>query len=441
MSADTRIGIYPKDRENESLSMFVMGNLLAAVGNDETKAIVSTALQPNVMYDKYAINSRMREVLAGRHSPYAGHTLFFDYLSKSFSELGIVNPSGDTDEYSLSPLGLREGRSLAGHLLHFSETHPNVSLYKLFGSTSSAAETTNTGEEYKKRAPFIRYKILSTLATKQLPLRILDIARATHEDKGNVSSHLKQLRSSGILSYDSVTSNEPIVIYSPTNQEPSSEYFAKQRTPRLASDAYNAVVTEYRKDGGQRSVYLDDLLPYLPIREGGNMQHGQSTINRRYKVLEELVRDGFLKTARFNGFTRSEVSLSEKQQEQIVDIVAILTRFQSQDPTFLQEGVSLGNEILADPQRVYRLMEKARDVSTYANKIDYTSLSTIVLALLSSSEHPTGDLQASVEQTLGRSISRFHFSSLLGKMTDEGKIVGRMHKNYRYWHLPSTSEK
>ena len=123
-----------------------LDNLLAAIGNNEAKAVTLLVMRTGTIYSQRdlhqavihaqgkSIGWRMR-----KRSP-------FGYCEDSLSPIGLVTKEvidelGTTFGYARTEYGEQVGVPLAGLLLDFSRRHPeNVSLYRLFWSTASSSK-------------------------------------------------------------------------------------------------------------------------------------------------------------------------------------------------------------------------------------------------------------------------------------------------------------
>lgn len=431
---------------SEPISESYLSSLISFAGNDETKLITLCALQPGIVYDLPSINQRIKQLLGENQSPYIGHTLFRDYLQKSlvFTEAVVkVETEIDGADYRLSPDNSQSAIALAGHLLQFSERHPDIPLGAALAKSSSSGKVDESSlakaDESKKRAPSTRIRIFRKVLTSQLPIRITDLATSLGESPKILRSHLNNLTGQSLVNYESAPSNEPLVAYRTTETIPTSDFFEKSRYPILSLESYNAVVQITQGDTTRRA-YLEELVAKMPSRTTGGYIHGKGIESARVAALKNLARNGFIIVERFDGSMRSEINLTDTQRNYLSELVSVLDRFQSQDPTFIQEGMQIASEIISDPNRVYSLMLKAKNHSPSANSKPEPERRTEVLAVF-----PTGqslqakDLQKLFERRFGRKLSRFHINDLLGQLARTGLVEYKIEKNHKYWSLSQTN--
>lgn len=160
-------------RHTEKLPRPALYNLIAAVGNHEGKALVLAGMQKDRVYSGSDLKTVMTD-LQGNHplKTFDGRNLF-TYCQRTFEPIGLVARAVYNSElnevgYAKTEYGMQIGDALVGHLLSFSEQHPQYSLRSFFGATSSSAKpSTEEGfeGEYIRRASEARIKIFEELTS------------------------------------------------------------------------------------------------------------------------------------------------------------------------------------------------------------------------------------------------------------------------------------
>lgn len=157
-SSEPENTMYELEPKREHLSDEELGNLLAAFGNSEAKAITLGLMKPEVIY---SLSDLYKEVLHSQGDKPGWKTSWgipFQYCKDSLEPIGLVAREVTTDGglqrvgYVKTEKGEQLGEELAGYLLSFSLRHQDYSLIDILGSTTSARARLQdvNGAEYKK---------------------------------------------------------------------------------------------------------------------------------------------------------------------------------------------------------------------------------------------------------------------------------------------------
>lgn len=187
-----------------------MGNLLAAIGNNEAKALTLLLMQPGRIYTRRDIHDVFIRIQGGEDNAgwQSSHSLQFNYCQNSLAPIGLVAKEVveggvvlQTYGYMTTEYGEAVGKHLAALLLGFSRAHPDFSLYDFFGATQS---TSNTDPRNKKRAPLERMRILWELVTATLPIRQVDLTERLGKDhrQSLIGNHLRELARKRVIEYN-----------------------------------------------------------------------------------------------------------------------------------------------------------------------------------------------------------------------------------------------
>lgn len=117
-----------QSHSEEQLSDEQLGNLLAAVGNHEAKAVTFLVMRSETTYTAEDIHKAVIEAQGTLPGWRIHHQSAFKYCERSLSPIGlvakeVVDPNLNTYGYARTEYGERIGVSLAGLLLDFSRKY------------------------------------------------------------------------------------------------------------------------------------------------------------------------------------------------------------------------------------------------------------------------------------------------------------------------------
>lgn len=353
------------------------GNLLAAIGNGESKAILLCVMRPNIIYDKPSLHNLLLDAQGNflKEGWRMSLGVPFKYCGYSLAPLGLMAQEGlnpDLSEYGYvkREYGERIGIPFAGHMLALSEKY-DASLFEVFGGTSSVSAVTDTIEQagvtadYKKRSPIVRFKIFWEVLTRKLPLREADLITVIGEDQGILTDHLKKLSKFNLIDYDVVDPNRPYAYYMLADAEKVVRVRYRQHHGKitLKQHLYSIVISHPGED-----LTYESLFRSFKLNDPDRQLTLQAFTRRVTSYLAEWSRDGFIVEGRFSSDTQSEINLTPSQRTLLDDYMTTLKRFQAGEPSFLEEGRHKAYEIISDPRRVAILMRKARNKSPHARR-------------------------------------------------------------------------
>lgn len=338
----------------------VLGNLLAAVGNHEVRAILFSLMRPGHSYSGAELSHALRTIQTDPPAWVPGSTIAAGYCNETLEPLGVVAStsfSADlaTTEYAVTPLGEELGKPLVGALLHFAETHA-CSLIHLFGTTAAAGGTVQDSPDsgipmYRQRAPIARLRIFRALVATDQPMRVTDLVQTVHTDHAGVSRHLKRLAGHGIVEFESATPATS-VRYRRHPHPPAAPPQQYRHEATLTRDVLDAVHRLWAADVFTREEVLEAL--------GGDPEERKSRADTVTSILRKLATDGFLVSVGFQAGRRSRIRLTTESREMISELVELMDGYQRLDPVKLRDGRRHGQQVLADPRRVARLVQNAR---------------------------------------------------------------------------------
>lgn len=267
-------------------------------------------------------------------APLPGNRTFYDYCAQTLTPAGLLihelYGKGWGARYScftLSKAGERYGQPIAAFSLRYAVDH-NVSLYDLFGPTSSSGGT---------RAPYNRARIIELLA--QGCTRIVDLEKHLGLAHTDIYYHLKHLRARAFVRFASL------------RPEPGRKTYrwVKGRRPEEA------------KTVDMRRRLTAEVASWLQRHKVGTRRQIAREVNCEglqdvSKVLVGLEKQGLAQT-QFASTDRSVVELGERSQI-ILDYVQAV-RSGLMDKSRLPEMTRLLQEFKSDPVLLTRYVDAA----------------------------------------------------------------------------------
>lgn len=411
-AGEQRVALSEVTKPKEHLSDDEMGNLIAAVGNHESKAISLVVMEPGAIYPEEKLYEKVMQA-QGKVKGWVMHRAVpFKYCINSLSPIGLVTKEAldedlSTYGYIKTPYGENRGDPLAGVLLKFSYEHPDVSLQDFFGATNSSSKqiTTEKGVEIKERAPNTRLKIFWQLLTQTLPLRDIDLARALgRETTTYISTHIQSLRDKKIITYDAIKKGESFSFYQLSPKPPQEFPPSYMENPSSTAFVYQALL----QNKGQQ--WTRDTLAdhYLNSRKKDEKPLSREALKVTISgILAHLERQGYVKREKFSSAYHSEISLTNTQRQIMLDLVTLLDKFQNQDPQILQEGKEFADYLRTHPEVVSSLLAKTKEHSPNANQTSKDESQHRILSILNSSDEPltNQEIRESLKVTYGQSLS------------------------------------
>lgn len=420
-----------------------LGNLLAAIGNHELKALTLGVMREGTIYKREDIYRKLLEIQGRPYIWKTGKELVIKYCAKTLSPIGlvttreIINPNLSTYGYMITPYGEIIGKSLTGHLLGFSLRYPAFSSIEAMGATVSWSEvkriqTIDGGEaEFRKRAPVVRLKIFRQLVSSVLPIRAADLARAIGEKQGIVQNHLQTLSRLSIIEYKATEPNKPYSFYKLSPQRPNREPRPYPKKPTITKRVLEIFLSNPEFSGSPAMVAekLKELYPEYQALKQLTMQ--MMTNN----ILSHLEKEGFLAHEGFRYNIQSEINITDGNRAMLRELLGIVDRFKSGDEDFRKEGGAKLEKIINNPSLVRVLVAKARTTSPHASQTREQELVEIFSFLLQRYPNSTSrELQRYLEEydkrlELGRTYRILHSHKDQFKPTRRGRVI--------YWSVRS----
>lgn len=428
----------------EKISDLELGNLLAAVGNHEVKALTLLAMKEGEIYSRDRLHQRLLEIQGLRPGWSIGKTTPFDYCRYSLSPIGlvaqeVVDQWQNIYGYTKTRYGEDLGIPFAGLMLRLSEKYLSYSLYQVFANTMSKYPNKDkhnedkTEQQNKKRAPITRLKIFQQLLQYPSgPIREVDLAKLIGEDVSMVRRHLDNLSRNGIITFIStrVDTEYTRYILNPDHhsEPPSSKGYHGIRVP-LTQFVYLTVTEQSGK------AFTVNMLVDKYINEHGIEGDRKSIRKTISNILGRLRNQGYIKwEGVLHEGNQSQIYLSDTQRTFLRDIVSTMVQFQVRDEAFLANARQYAQELLLHPERVARLFEKAKEASSNANQKASQETASLILSLIRNNPRCTSkDLQTMLLQTFRKKISKIRINNLLGLLLESDQVAIVEKKGAKYY--------
>jgi hypothetical protein len=405
-----------------------VGELLAAVGNHEAKALTYVAMDPDCEYGVSALH-RLFLAIQGDPAAYIGTVnLPQKYCIYSYEPVGLVgrvtNDRGHIRHLKTDPDG--RATALAGHLLTRTEEHP-ASLAQIFGKT---AVRDQPGSE---RPPVRRLAVMRALLVEGQTTRYqADLARRSGVGELTVGHITEAFDRAGLLAYHTT----------PTYRM-KSRYLV--RTPiavggqgsgglldRAVADFLNTLVAHQR--GSELTITRDEIEAHL--RGQKRWQTAAALRDRLQRVMVRLAeRDQVTPLAAFAGRTRhTTIEIDDSQRTFLEQLVGGIDRIAAGDPRAIAEGTRQAEQIISDPPRVRHLLNKAFGSSKQVvNPISHEEKRRRVLAALAQCDGATSEqLTGLLSPDLNKSLVR----GTLSELARDGLVRGEKQPDgpYKLWY-------
>ncbi len=428
------------ENEREKLSKEEVANLLAAIGNHEAKALTLVAMQERVVYTRTSLLARIKNIQGVIPSWIMASGVLFNYGVKSFAPIGLVakellDPELNTIGLTRTEYGANIGVPLAGHLLEFSERQ-TFSLNQLFGSTHSAAPENDirVGDEtqqYKKRSPEIRIKIIKSLVKSSGAIRVVDISKEIEEDNRTVGRHLSELARFGIIEYESADVDIRVTYYKLADNSPQSPPPA-----HATSTGVPTRIIDFLKKNAGESFSIDELINRMTL-EGFKKRraaHAKSAQGSYLSTLGMLVKLGYVSREKFEQSLKSIAKISDGQRAVLEEVLAIIDGITSRNIEFLKQGKIKAENIISDPSRAAALFKKAKESSVLAARNTTQDNLGDILSIISQNPNISSlEIREHLEKVYGKRLSKTRIFGLLKILTSNSLILESERKNASYW--------
>jgi hypothetical protein len=427
LHASREIGPTP-----ESLSDVRLGELLAAVGNHEGKALLILAMdaasQAEMYYTRGGLNDLLLN-LPGSENAYLGNRgNQVAWCKGSLGPIGLVAKERHigAERYAITEEGRCMGAPLAALLLDFSERH-GTALEEIFGGSVSST---------KMRAPLIRLRMMTEILTSPRGICLSDLVETTGVASQTVlGKHLHKLSIGGLLEYDD------------WNLAINENRYIKGKKPYPGHGLMGSwvpTIIEHLEGSEERPVSLDNLIdfcratkPHLARGIDEKQLRDQITETLHYLKKKELI-------SQVEGRTHNQtlkISLTTEQEEFWVELLNILDAFSDHSPSLLSRGKALASQILRDPDMIANLLNRSAEASAHSRNSAKKDLGSVVLGVLRAAKKPLSvrELVEQVSEKQGRTASREGVNKIVKRLAEEGQATESTDKVQRYEITPATT--
>lgn len=431
-------------KHQERMKEEELGNLLAAIGNHEAKALLLAAMQPGKLYTQQELHTLMVDKQGKQQVWKINSTIPFGYCKRSLHPSGLVAKEvtflkgRKASSYHKTAYGKKIGDALAGHLLAFSEQHDGVSLIALFGSTNSPGKSTEITTSQglvasKNRAPFTRYTIMYKLLTSQLPLRESDLARALQEDEQVLSFHLDNLSRKGLITYAAIGRAKAFSFYTLSENPPAREPTPYRRQRTRTRQVYAYLRDHPDQQIGRDAIYQSLISELMPVSQSKEKSRKALISN----ILAYLAKEGYAQPVKFIFGKLSEINLTDTQRTLFHDAVTLIDRLSTLDEAFLAEGRQQAAAIVADPGRFSNLLQKAKEASPQANRHKTDDMIDMLTNILA--RHPACTVkmvQTYLMDEYGKETDKITVGKYMKRLVGLGRITITEKRTTHYYSLP-----
>jgi len=417
--------------KREPLTDGEIGNLVAAVGNHENKALLLSAMKPEVVYSRNDLNKLFLEIQDDPPAWKVSDNLPFGYCMRSLAPIGlvakdVVDPDRGIVGFYKTDLGIDVGDALAGHLLDYSLKHPEISLSQIFGSTVSPSER-------GARSPRMRIDILGELLTYDQPVNIADLPSVKEGDARRESGHIREMEKN-----DLIVVNSNVRQTFDVDSQKLSQIELDGHDPAL-SPVMRQILMERAETDGKLSITVEDMIEELAARSIDEEQHKwlRMQISRIFK---KFTAKGALEPLEeIDMERRTKISIDEDKRDVLEECLDIIYRLQTLDPMFLNEGQEKMRRILSSKDSIQELVSKARKSSAHADPGAKAERIAIVRSMLNESQQTQRDIEQKLREQ-GIKLSEGGVNVILRSLMKAGEAERVMSKNRALWTATKVTE-
>ena len=327
-----------------------------------------------------------------------------------------LSPDGSTWGYEITQYGLRTGVPFAGLLLKWSYEHPEYSLYKMFGATTSSALKDEQTLD-KKRAQETRYKIFWEIATNPSnKIRRVDVGGVINEYPSLLEHHFRSLSKNSVLSYEAIDKGKSYSRFRLKEIIPDKppEQYRLHKT--LSTRAYSLLTQEYLSV----EEIVDRLIKEYPKYESLNRRRLSGNLAQ---ILTDFEKQNYAEREKFDHSFHSEITLSDQQREAIISLITAIDKLKNGDKQTIEEGTRFAQRVANDPRLFSELMLKAKEASPIANATGREELGSFIISILY--DHPNStnkEIQQFLKENYDKKLTSPGTYSPLRTLVEEGKI-------------------
>lgn len=412
--------------QRERLHDNTIADLLGAVGNSELKSVVIGVMEPGREYAKETLFrhvARTQDKASGWEFAWG---LPYQYCETTFLPVGLVVktqvPYEDrvVDRFVITKQGV-DAKAFGGLLLDFSLGEKKA-LVDFLGGSKRKKEA-----EDEKIGVARRYKMLFELVTAEKPLRITDIAIRAGLPMERVVAHFDDLLVKGIVSFDRRQPNKP-VSYFRFAHFPAEGAVLYKNYPTLAKAIMQVVASDPERYWSIRDVETEvqKILGY----------EDRSNYIRISSILSALAKEKIFQRKKFAWDLQSEIVLTDEQRDPLVKLVGLIDAFQDQQPAVIAFGQQRMREILADRESVSFLLRKAREASSFTNKVSAEKMEAYLFMVLADMPNATThEISQELQERFEISPKLGYLAAILGKYVKKDLVEKNRDGKVMRWKL------
>lgn len=419
------------------------GNLIAAIGNHEAKAVTLLTMRTGIIYTAEQLHQAVINAQGVTPGWRIHHQSPFVYCQRSLAPIGlvaqeVVAPGLNTFGYIRTTYGENVGMPLAGLLLDFSRRNEGASLYRIFGATVSTSPIKEDAEseeglDYRKRSPIVRFNMFLKLLTSKLPMRETDLAESIGERRDYLRNHLHQLARHNIITYESVKRGQAYSVYKASLGAPDTAPPRSGRRTFLTPRVHQVFV-----DNPGNGWTAPDVVDHLISRGYYDIQYRVGLVNQVSGVLSHLTRHKYLEAPAISMASKSAINLTDEQRSLLSDIVGTLSAYREQTVDILERGRRLASDFLVNPSAVSEVMLRARDQSPFVSASTNEFMEGAVLAIIQGHPGITSTEIASVlEKEYDKKVVVGRVKQLTKSLREQGLVTGSKEKITIKWQSNS----
>ncbi len=400
--------------------------LIAAIGNNEAKALLLTAMQKDQVYSNSKLEEIFRQIQGKEQAWPRPGKILAQYCHQTLEPAGlvqeIIGEHGVVSGYMKTEFAEQTGEALAGLLLEFSEQH-QVPLYNLFGATTSnnpaeSIKIKNTEDELdaKKRAAEVRMKIFREIIKQPPNTTTTALARACGETTKRIGSHLEELNRHSVVSYSHYVPGIDYGLHQLSTKRPADPPKPFAKCAPLTQRVY-----EILQSNPNKQFTVSEIAQIIENKQKKPV--AEDTVRA---ILSHLYKEGY--TEKDSSHTR--INLTDQQRKLITDLVEKIDSFERQNPNDLNNWKDTARKIVNNPERVNALLERAKEASPWAKRRPTAETTNAICELLKQNPELTAtEIQEKLQERLGRSYTHANITLLLKQLEKAGVI--RVDKSQR----------
>lgn len=403
-----------------------LGDVLAAIGNHEAKALTFLAMREDVAYGVTAIYRRFLEIQGPQPAWTGVVTVAQKYVVHSFAPIGLVarqrNEGGFLRHVRHDPDG--SATALAGFLLSWTEKHP-AALTHVFGSTA-----TNGFASSEDRPPIRRLRLLQVLAELGPDPHTRELAELAGVNEMTAGQALVAFDRAGLLTYRSAATYDMRTVF----QVGEPVVFARVGNTAMRDAVAAYLTARLHAAGGPVQVDRQEIEDHLLAAD--ERWRGLAALRDQVqKVMKALVVRGQVEVVDAHyGATHSQLEMTEAQQAFLAGLVEGIDAIAAGNPRAIATGRAAAAAILDDPDRVCSLMRRAFAASKLAtNPLSEGRKRREVRAAI---ERRPGATSAELLADLGSSYSKALLAGAIGMLVRDGLARGVVQTDgpYKRWY-------